>query len=116
MMGTKAIPIYIPAKRPRLGTIGKNHIQSSSNLSRTALFVVCSESDTFLKNYNIKTRGKLPGFIKRFLKLVADCKFCFFIKEMRFFHIKCEFDRISSFSCCTRINSCCNLSSVYIEV
>ena len=51
MMGTKAIPIYIPAKRPRLGTIGKNHIQSSSNLSRTALFVVCSESDTFLKNY-----------------------------------------------------------------
>ena len=23
MMGTKAIPIYIPAKRPRLGTIGK---------------------------------------------------------------------------------------------
>ena len=53
MMGTKAIPIYIPAKRPRLGTIGKNHIQSSSNLSRTALFVVCSESDTFLKNYNI---------------------------------------------------------------
>ena len=54
MMGTKAIPIYIPAKRPRLGTIGKNHIQSSSNLSRTALFVVCSESDTFLKNYNMR--------------------------------------------------------------
>ena len=53
MMGTKAIPIYIPAKRPRIGTIGKNHIQSSSNLSRTALFVVCSESDTFLKNYII---------------------------------------------------------------
>lgn len=52
-MGTKAIPIYIPAKRPRIGTIGKNHIQSSSNLSGTALFVVCSESDTFLKNYNI---------------------------------------------------------------
>lgn len=51
-MGTKAIPIYIPAKRPRIGTIGKNHIQSSSNLSGTALFVVCSESDTFLKNYN----------------------------------------------------------------
>lgn len=50
-MGTKAIPIYIPAKRPRIGTIGKNHIQSSSNLSGTALFVVCSESDTFLKNY-----------------------------------------------------------------
>ena len=53
-MGTKAIPIYIPAKRPRIGTIGKNHIQSSSNLSGTALFVVCSESDTFLKNYNIE--------------------------------------------------------------
>lgn len=52
-MGTKAIPIYIPAKRPRIGTIGKNHIQSSSNLSGTALFVVCSESDTFLKNYTI---------------------------------------------------------------
>lgn len=52
-MGTKAIPIYIPAKRPRIGTIGKNHIQSSSNLSGTALFVVCSESDTFLKNYII---------------------------------------------------------------
>ena len=50
-MGTKAIPIYIPAKRPRIGTIGKNHIQSSSNLSGTALFVVCSESDTFLKNF-----------------------------------------------------------------
>ena len=56
MMGTKAIPIYIPAKRPRLGTIGKNHIQSSSNLSRTALFVVCSESDTFLKNFIISVR------------------------------------------------------------
>ena len=53
-MGTKAIPIYIPAKRPRIGTIGKNHIQSSSNLSGTALFVVCSESDTFLKNYSMK--------------------------------------------------------------
>lgn len=55
-MGTKAIPIYIPAKRPRIGTIGKNHIQSSSNLSGTALFVVCSESDTFLKNYITNTR------------------------------------------------------------
>ena len=60
MMGTKAIPIYIPAKRPRIGTIGKNHIQSSSNLSRTALFVVCSESDTFLKNYNMDAPGSPP--------------------------------------------------------
>jgi len=50
------IPIYISAEDPRLGTIGKNHIQSSSNLSRTALFVVCSESDTFLKNYITKFR------------------------------------------------------------
>lgn len=59
-MGTKAIPIYIPAKRPRIGTIGKNHIQSSSNLSGTALFVVCSESDTFLKNYNIQENLSVP--------------------------------------------------------
>ena len=46
------IPIQFVAKVPRLGTIGKNHIQSSSALSRTALFA-CSESDTFLMNlYN----------------------------------------------------------------
>lgn len=44
------IPIYLPTKRPRIGTIMKNHIQSSSGLSKAALFV-CSESDTSLKNY-----------------------------------------------------------------
>ena len=38
-LGEKAIPIYIPAKRPRLGTIRKNHIQSSSIFSRTALLL-----------------------------------------------------------------------------
>ncbi len=43
------IPIYLPTKRPRIGTIMKNHIQSSSGLSKAALFV-CSESDTSLKN------------------------------------------------------------------
>lgn len=43
------IPIHFSAKRPRLGTIMKNHIQSSSGLFRTALFV-CSESDTSLMN------------------------------------------------------------------
>ena len=47
------IPIYLPTKRPRIGTIMKNHIQSSSGLSKAALFV-CSESDTSLKNYNHK--------------------------------------------------------------
>ena len=46
------IPIYLPTKRPRIGTIMKNHIQSSSGLSKAALFV-CSESDTSLKNYII---------------------------------------------------------------
>ena len=45
------IPIYLPTKRPRIGTIMKNHIQSSSGLSKAALFV-CSESDTSLKNYS----------------------------------------------------------------
>ncbi len=43
-------PIYNITRLPRLGTIGKNHIQSSSNLFRTALFLY-SESDTFLMNY-----------------------------------------------------------------
>ena len=33
--------------RSRLGTIGKNHIQSSSSFSQNCSFV-CSESDTFL--------------------------------------------------------------------
>ena len=50
------IPIYLPTKRPRIGTIMKNHIQSSSGLSKAALFV-CSESDTSLKNY-IKKSGQ----------------------------------------------------------
>ena len=44
--------IYSQAKRPRLGTIGKNHIQSSSYFHRTALFL-CTESDTFLMNYTM---------------------------------------------------------------
>ena len=85
-------------------------------LEGTAALCLLSGIGIVCWNYFHKTRGKLPGFIKRFLKLVADCKFCFFIKEMRFFHIECEFDRITGLSCCTRINSCCNLSSVYIEV
>ena len=51
------IPIYLPTKRPRIGTIMKNHIQSSSGLSKAALFV-CSESDTSLKNYTIKSNEK----------------------------------------------------------
>ncbi len=52
------IPIYLPTKRPRIGTIMKNHIQSSSGLSKAALFV-CSESDTSLKNYIIYTISML---------------------------------------------------------
>lgn len=45
-------PIYAPASRPRLGTIGKNHIQSSLSFVSTALF--CSSGyDTFLMNYTI---------------------------------------------------------------
>ena len=75
-MGTKAIPIYIPAKRPRIGTIGKNHIQSSSNLSGTALFVVCSESDTFLKNYTIhfsKKSLKIHGVLKSLFEIFLIC-------------------------------------------
>lgn len=48
----KYYPHNFSAKRPRIGTIVKNHIQSSSCLFRTTLFV-CSESDTSLMNYNI---------------------------------------------------------------
>lgn len=48
--GKNTIPIHFSAKRPRIGTIMKNHIQSSSYLFRTDLFV-CSESDIFLMNY-----------------------------------------------------------------
>ena len=33
------ISIGFPADRPRIGTIGKNHIQSSLVLLRTALFL-----------------------------------------------------------------------------
>ena len=40
------------ASRSRLGTIGKNHIQSSSSFSQNCSFV-CSESDTFLMNYTM---------------------------------------------------------------
>lgn len=32
------IPIYISAEGPRLGTIGKNHIQSSSGFSQNCSF------------------------------------------------------------------------------
>lgn len=32
------IPIYISAEHPRLSTIGKNHIQSSSNSSQNCSF------------------------------------------------------------------------------
>lgn len=49
LKGRNTISIYLSAKRPRIGTIVKNHIQSSSCLFRTALFV-CSESDTSLMN------------------------------------------------------------------
>ena len=46
------MPISFLAKRPRIGTMEKNHIQSSSSQFRTVLFI-CSESGTFLKNYII---------------------------------------------------------------
>lgn len=49
----KAIPIQFAAKVPRLGTIGKNHIQSRFNLSEESVLFFCSESDTFLRNYTI---------------------------------------------------------------
>ena len=44
--------------RSRLGTIGKNHIQSSSSFSQNCSFV-CSESDTFLMNYTTSKRKLL---------------------------------------------------------
>lgn len=52
----KAIPIQFAAKVPRLGTIGKNHIQSRFNLSEESVLFFCSESDTFLRNYIISTK------------------------------------------------------------
>ena len=58
------IPIYLPTKRPRIGTIMKNHIQSSSGLSKAALFV-CSESDTSLKNYTTKNSPVKPESSKK---------------------------------------------------
>ena len=52
------IPIYITATRPRLGTIGKNHIQSSDVYCISCSFIG-SESDTFLKNYiNLHADGR----------------------------------------------------------
>jgi len=54
----KAIPIQFAAKVPRLGTIGKNHIQSRFNLSEESVLFFCSESDTFLRNYTIKSNEK----------------------------------------------------------
>ena len=56
----KYYPHNFSAKRPRIGTIVKNHIQSSSCLFRTTLFV-CSESDTSLMNYSIKKRRERRG-------------------------------------------------------
>ena len=49
-------------------------------------------------------------------ELVCDSKLCLFVEEVSFLHIECKSDRITGLSCCTRINSCCNLSSVNIEV
>ena len=51
----KEIPIQFAAKVPRLGTIGKNHIQSRFNLSEESVLFFCSESDTFLRNDNIRS-------------------------------------------------------------
>lgn len=45
------IPIFLSAKHPQIGTILKNHIQSSSCLFKTIL-LFCSESDTSLMNSN----------------------------------------------------------------
>lgn len=56
----KAIPIQFAAKVPRLGTIGKNHIQSRFNLSEESVLLFCSESDTFLKNCSILRHIFLP--------------------------------------------------------
>src|SRR5699024_11404773 len=55
--------------RSRLGTIGKNHIQSSSSFSQNCSFV-CSESDTFLMNYIMIPRAwKQQVFRADFLPL-----------------------------------------------
>ena len=35
---------------------------------------------------------------------------------MNFFHIKCKYSMISSSECCTWVNTCCQLSSLNIEV
>ena len=56
--GRNTIPIHGSAKRPRLGTIGKNHIQSSSCLNQNCSFVG-SRYDTFLMNYSTS----VPKFI-----------------------------------------------------
>ena len=54
---------YVLAAHPRLGTIEKNHMQSSSDLFRAALFL-CSESDTSLKNYTTKTPENIDWYMK----------------------------------------------------
>jgi len=58
----KAIPIQFAAKVPRLGTIGKNHIQSRFNLSEESVLFFCSESDTFLRNYTTNRQLNIDLF------------------------------------------------------
>ena len=68
----KAIPIQFAAKVPRLGTIGKNHIQSRFNLSEESVLFFCSESDTFLRNYiTIMYRSKVIT-IMRFRNIIPQ--------------------------------------------
>ena len=59
------------ATRPRIGTIMKNHIQSSSGLSKAALFV-CSESDTSLKNYIENSKSPDYEITIRFVRFLLD--------------------------------------------
>ena len=74
--GRDTIPIQSAAKVPRLGTIGKNHIQSSLSLYKL-FFFDCSESDTFLKNYTTYHQNFLlffPILLLIFSILLLDSK------------------------------------------
>ena len=75
----KYYPHNFSAKRPRIGTIVKNHIQSSSCLFRTTLFV-CSESDTSLMNYIIPIGHPVMHALRAYVSPFAvrqTCKHAF---------------------------------------
>ena len=68
--GKDTIPIYIPAARPRIGTIGKNHIPSSfifciKLFSFSALNLILSlRIITYLRNIYTKSSKNIKLLIK----------------------------------------------------